>query len=188
MNTKEILQRHIDSEGKIDLEAAANDINQTIPNSFVSKEDFNDKNKKLKEANDTIETLNQKAEQVDTLTEKLESAQSEAAAAKRQHAIDVELVKAGADEKYHDVLVAKIPENLDLDNLSEEVSKLKEEYNKLFDLNDDADKEGGNGYRVEDNRLKGDKPEKTFTMEDIEKMTTDEINENWSDIQSTLEE
>lgn len=57
MKIEEILAKHISEDGTFDKEAAAKEINQELPKSFVPKHEYNDQTEKLKSANDTIAQL-----------------------------------------------------------------------------------------------------------------------------------
>lgn len=73
----EIIKKHTDENGKVDLEKANQEIKKESPKHVMPKKEYNDKVADLKTANDTIETLKTENKDVETLQTKISDYETE---------------------------------------------------------------------------------------------------------------
>lgn len=59
MNITEILKKHVDDEGKLNLDAAAKELKEEQGKAYVPKADFNAKNEEVKALTDTVKERDQ---------------------------------------------------------------------------------------------------------------------------------
>ena len=71
---KEILEKAVITEGKLDVEATVKAINAEFPKHAVPKQDYNDKVKELSTANETIKDLKKNNADNEELQKKVDAA------------------------------------------------------------------------------------------------------------------
>lgn len=202
MNIEEILKKHVGEDGTFNQEAAAKEIKEEQGKIFVPKSDFNAKNEELKTANETLTTLQKDNKDVEALQNeitsykgKVEVLQKEQAETTKRYAIESALKDAGAKDveylafKLGDVEVNKDGTIKDLDN---KIKSLQESTPDFFEVtaepDDDEDKTpGAPGYRVIDNGLDPGTSSKAYSFAELDKLTPQEINDNWEAVSATLE-
>lgn len=153
----------------------------------------------LATANETLSTLRDENKDVKELQEKIDDyersiqqLETERAEERKTFAIKEALTKSGAKDidymmfKLGDVEMDEEGNFKDLDN------KLKElqENNPSFFVEseqDDQEEDHQGGYTPIDNGLGGEQPLKTFSMDEISKLTPEEINQNWDAVSASLE-
>lgn len=153
----------------------------------------------LATANETLTTLRDENKDVQTLQEQIEeyestvaTLQEERAEEQKSFAIKEALTKAGAKDldymmfKLGDV---EVDEEGNLKNLDNKLKELKENNPTFFT---ESEQEGQQenaqgGYQPFDNGLGDEQLAKTFSMEEISKLTPEEINQNWDAVSASLE-
>jgi hypothetical protein len=202
MNIEEILSKHIGDDGKFDQEAAAKELKEVQGKEYVPKTEFNSKNEDLKKANETIDTLQKENKDVETLQTtineyktQIEELETERAEERKTYAIKEALQGAGAqDVDYMIYKLGDVEVNKDgsIKDLSNKIKSLKEENPTFFatEENKDDPKEPmpPNGFTVIDNKLDNEnKPSKSYSHEELSKLTPEEINQNWDAVSASLE-
>ena len=165
---------------------------------WIPKSKFDDVNEEKNKYKEQIEGLNEelgklkdKAKDNDDVTKKIEDLEKEIEDKEKEmekirktNAIKFEVLKANPKD-VKDILphidgeVVKI-EDGEIRGLKEQLEKLKEEKSYLFKEETPAGTGGSKGNPPRD---KG----KVFTREEVENMTTEEINENWGTISKLME-
>lgn len=200
---KAILDKHIGEDGVLNLEEAQKEISTEFPKNAVPKSEFNTKIDDLKVANETIDTLQKENKDVETLQTtisdyktQIEELESERAEERKSFAVKEALRSAGAQDvdymiyKLGDVEVNKDGSIKDLEN---KVKALKEENPAFFATTDDDQDDSKeptppNGFRVIDNKLDDEnKPGKSYSFDELSKLTPEEINQNWDAVSASLE-
>lgn len=197
---KVILEKYKKEDGTVDLDAANKEIDAEFPKNAVPKADFNSKNEELKTANATIDTLQKSNEGVEELQTEIknykatvETLQKEQAESTKKHTAETALRDARAtDVEYMMFKLGELEMNKDgtIKDLDNKVKSLKEASPTFFgEDKDPEDDKGGapNGFKVIDNKLDTGKPSKSYSLEEINKMTTEEINQNWEAVSASLE-
>lgn len=203
MNVTELIKKHTGEDGKLYREAFIKELNTELPKAFVPKSEFNSKNEELKSANATLEQLKKDNKDIETLQKQVEDhettakkLQDELASERKTFAIKEALQGAGAQDvdymiyKLGDVEVNKDGSIKDLEN---KVKALKEENPTFFATTDDNQGDSKeptppNGFRVIDNKLDDEnKPGKSYSFDELSKLTPEEINQNWDAVSASLE-
>lgn len=181
---KDILERHTDENGVLDLEAAETEINAEANKNVIPKDQYNNKVKELKEANDTLETLKKDHEGVETLQttinkheETIEKLQKTNAEQAKKYQLEIALKDAGGTDveylqfKLGDV---ELDDDGNIKDLENKIKSLKEENPSFFeeDKEENKDESAANkkGFRVQDNKLDNGNPAPKLTKEDISKI------------------
>lgn len=195
---KAILAKHTKEDGTVDVEAANKEIDKEFPQNAVPKDQYNNVSNSLKEANSTIKTLEDKVKdnpdvqkELETYKSKAEKLESENKQLVINHQVSTALRDAGAkDVEYATFKLGKL--ELDKDgNVKDLANKVKDLQSTLPDYfatqDDEKDKaDPMNKFKpISPNLSKGDQT-KSFTMAEIEKMTPEEINQNWDAVSVTL--
>ena len=203
MNIEEILSKHVGDDGKFNQEGAAKELKEVQGKEYVPKTEFNSKNEDLKKANEAINTLQKENKDVESLQitisdykTQIETLESERAEERKTYAVKEALQGAGAQDvdymiyKLGDVEVNKDGSIKDLEN---KVKALKEENPTFFATtndNQDGSKESTppNGFKVIDNKLDDEnKPSKSYSFDELNKLTPEEVNQNWDAVSASLE-
>ena len=102
---KEILEKAVITDGKLDVEAAVKAINAEIPKHAVPKQDYNDKVKELSTASETIEDLKKNNADNAKLQQKVKDYEAETARLKteadntrKEYALKDKLKEAGVTD------------------------------------------------------------------------------------------
>lgn len=153
MNIEEILKKHLDADGKLNVDAAAKELKEEQGKVFVPKADFNSKNEELKQARAEIANRDIQLEElkkVDTakLQEEIETLQMQNKTLAEKHEAEIKQLKVDqAIERQLSVAKAKntkaVKALLDLTNielmddgsiknLDEQLKSLKESDAYLF--------------------------------------------------------
>lgn len=195
---KAILAKHTKEDGTIDVEAANKEIDKEFPQNAVPKDQYNNVSNSLKEANSTIKTLEDKVKdnpdvqkELDTYKSKAEKLESENKQLVINQQVSTALRDAGAkDVEYATFKLGQL--ELDKDgNVKDLANKVKDLQSTLPDYFTQKDDGKGkvdpmNKFKpISPNLSKGDQT-KSFTMAEIEKMTPEEINQNWDAVSVTL--
>ncbi|MFC6464958.1 phage scaffolding protein [Marinilactibacillus sp. GCM10026970] len=199
---KTIIKKHTDENGKVDLEAANKEIDAEFPKNAVPKEDFNSKVEELKSANDTLSVLKKDNKDVEKLQtqitdyeKEVERLQAEQADTNKQHAVESALRDAGAkDVDYLRFKLGEVELNKDgtVKDLDNKIKGLKEStpdhFESTTDPANDDNKLGAPGYKAVDNKLDGGKQKTAYSFDQLDKLTPQEINDNWDAVQAALEQ
>lgn len=195
---QQILTKHTKEDGTVDLVAANKEIKQEFPKHAVPKDQYNNISESLKEANGTIKTLEGKVQDNPEVQKELDSYKAKAEQLEsdnKQLVINQQVGNALRDAGAKDIEYATFKLGaLELDK----DGKIKDLENKVKDLQSNlpdyfTEKEGEkekdplDGFHSLNPDPKDGKPTKSFSMEQIEKMTAAEINENWDAVSVTLQ-
>lgn len=197
---KKLIEKHT-KDGKLDVEALMKEVNAEFPKNAVPKDVYNTLSeakakleKDISERDKQLEALKKvDAEGLKAEIERLqgenktakEKFDSEMAKLKKNTAIDIFLSNQKAKNvKAVKALLDMEKVSIDGDNLigiEEQLKTLKEAEPYLFG---DAKPKVGDGTNPPPNNTETGK---TFTKEEIEKMTPEEINKNWESISQSME-
>ncbi|HHX0197875.1 TPA: phage scaffolding protein [Enterococcus faecalis] len=193
---KQILAKHTKEDGTLDMEAANKEIDKEFPVNAVPKDQYNNLSSQLAEANKTLKSLEAKTKdnpdvqkELADLKEKADALEKENKELKINSQVSAALQSAGAKDV--DYALFKLGElELDKDgnvkDLESKVKDLKASIPDYFKADDPEDKKTQSGYKPIDTKLPGAQPPKSFTLEEIGKMTPQEINENWEAVGASL--
>lgn len=195
---KAILAKHTKEDGTIDVEAANKEIDKEFPQNAVPKDQYNNVSNSLKEANSTIKTLEDKVKdnpdvqkELETYKSKAEKLESENKQLVINHQVSTALRDAGAkDVEYATFKLGQLELDKDgsVKDLANKVKDLQSTLPDYFATKDDGKDKADpmNKFKpISPNLSKGDQT-KSFTMAEIEKMTPEEINQNWDAVSVTL--
>lgn len=195
---KAILAKHTKEDGTVDVEAANKEIDKEFPQNAVPKDQYNNVSNSLKEANSTIKTLEDKVKdnpdvqkELDTYKSKAEKLESENKQLVINQQVSTALRDAGAkDVEYATFKLGKLELDKDgsVKDLANKVKDLQSTLPDYFATKDDGKDKADpmNKFKpISPNLSKGDQT-KSFTMAEIEKMTPEEINQNWDAVSVTL--
>lgn len=195
---KAILAKHTKEDGTVDLDAANKEIDKEFPQNAVPKDQYNNVSNSLKEANSTIKTLEDKVKdnpdvqkELETYKSKAEKLESENKQLVINQQVSAALRDAGAkDVEYATFKLGKLELDKDgnVKDLANKVKDLQSALPDYFTQKDDGKDKADpmNKFKpISPNLSKGDQT-KSFTMAEIEKMTPEEINQNWDAVSVTL--
>lgn len=193
---KDILAKHTKEDGTVDTEAANKEIQQEFPKHAVPKDQYNNVSNSLKEANSTIKTLEDKVKdnpdvqkELDTYKSKAQQLETENKQLVINHQVTEALRDAGAkDIEYATFKLGALELGKD-GNVKDLANKVKDLQSTLPDYFEKAAQEPKNpldGFKNLNPDPKDGKQTKSFTREEIEKMTPEQINENWDAVSVTL--
>ncbi|EAG1758611.1 scaffolding protein [Listeria monocytogenes] len=192
----QILTKHTKEDGTVDVEAARKEIDKEFPQHAVPKDQYNNLSEQLTEANKTLKTLEEKTkdnpdvqEELAGLKAKAETLEQENKDLKITSQVTAALQDAGAkDVEYAKFKLGELELTKDgqVKDLENKVKELKTTIPDYFKAEEPGDKKNPPGYTPVDTKLSGGKPPKTYSREEIEKMTPNEINENWEAIGASL--
>ncbi|MGL3114838.1 phage scaffolding protein [Enterococcus faecalis] len=193
---KQILAKHTKEDGTLDVEAANKEIDKEFPVNAVPKDQYNNLSSQLVEANKTLKSLEEKTKDnpdiqktLADLKEKADALEKENKDLKINSQVSAALQSEGA--KDIDYALFKLGElELDKDgnvkDLESKVKDLKASIPDYFKADDPEDKKTQSGYKPIDTKLPGNQTPKSFSLEEIGKMTPQEINENWEAVGASL--
>ena len=164
---KEILEKHINEEGKIDLTKAMDEVKEEFPKQAVPKEVFNNKLEDLKVANKLVDDLkkdNQDIEELQTkITDyetKVENLEQERLKERKNFILKEKLRDSGAldvDYMIYKLGEVETDEEGNIIELDNKIKSLMEENKDHFKVAEEAlegDKKDDKGFKVLDNELK----------------------------------
>lgn len=198
---KAIIEKHKNEDGTVNIEGAMKEINQEFPKNAVPKDNYNNVSNQLKTANATLKDLQEKTKDNPDIQKQLQDAQTAREQAEKdlqKLQTDVQLKEklreAGAKDvdymifKLGDIVVNKDGSIKDLDN---KIKSLQEANPDYFESETDDKKSDKTppapGYKVKDTKLDGGGTSKTYTLDQIEKLTPKEINDNWEAVSAALQ-
>lgn len=177
---KDILEKNVNDEGVLDLEAAESELNTEAPKNVIPKEQYNNKVQELSEAQGTLNDLKEKHTDVEELQSsieeyenKVEQLEQEKADQAKSFALKTALSDVGAVDV--DYFADKLKDDVELDedgNLKDFDDKIKDYQTKhpaLFKKPESEEsKDDNNGFQIQDNKLDNgtDQP---LSMKDIYK-------------------
>lgn len=195
---KAILAKHTKEDGTVNVEAANKEIDKEFPQNAVPKDQYNNVSNSLKEANSTIKTLEDKVKdnpdvqkELETYKSKAEKLESENKQLVINQQVSTALRDAGAkDVEYATFKLGKLELDKDgsVKDLGNKVKDLQSTLPDHFATQDDEKDKADPMDKfkpISPNLSKGDQT-KSFTMAEIEKMTPEEINQNWDAVSVTL--
>lgn len=175
---KEILERHVNDEGVLDLEAAESELNAEANKHVIPKEQYNNKVTELNETKATlteIQNSNKDNEdlqgKIDDLSTKLQEAEQERKSQAKEFALKTALTSVGAVDV--DYFADKLKTEVELDeegNLTGFEDKIKDyqtKHPKLFSVSTDDKAQNKTGFNVLDNKLSGGQTPPGVTKESI---------------------
>ncbi|WP_440896246.1 phage scaffolding protein [Amphibacillus sp. Q70] len=194
---KTILEKHKNEDGTYNIGEALKEINQEFPKNAVPKDQYNNVANQLKDTNKMLKDLQEKTKDNPDIQKQLqdaETAREQAESDLQKLQTDVQLKealgKAGAkDVDYMIFKLGEIELNKDgsIKDLDNKVKTLQESNPDHFESKEDKkdDKHSG-GYQVKDTKLDKGAPAKTYSQDQLEKMTPQEINDNWEAVSASL--
>lgn len=162
MNIEEILKKHIDADGKLNVAAATKELKDEQGKVFVPKADFNEKNEELKKAKTEITNRDTQLEELkkvdaEKLQEEIVTLQQTNKTLAEQHEAEIKQLKidqaierqlSAAKAKNTKAVKALLDlENVELSedgsikNLDDQLKTLKESDNYLFDVEEKKQQE-----------------------------------------------
>lgn len=196
---KEILAKHTKEDGMIDANAANKEIQQEFPKHAVPKDQYNNVSNSLKEANGTIKALEEKVKdnpdvqkELDTYKSKAEQLETENKQLVINHQVSSALRDAGAkDVEYATFKLGQLELGKD-GNVKDLANKVKDLQATLPDYfesakNEPENKDPLNGFKSINPDPKDGKQAVSFSMDEIGKMTPEQINQNWDAVSVTLQ-
>lgn len=192
----QIFTKHTKEDGTVDVEAARKEIDKEFPQHAVPKDQYNNLSEQLTEANKTLKTLEEKTkdnpdvqQELASLKEKAEALEKENKGLKITNQVTAALQDAGAkDVDYATFKLGELELTKDgqVKDLANKVKELKATIPDYFKADATDDKKNPPGYTPVDTKLPDGQPPKTYSREEIEKMTPQEINENWEAVGASL--
>lgn len=198
---KQIIAKHTDENGKVDIKAANKEIDKEFPLNAVPKEQYNNISTQLKTANDTLAELKEQTKdnpdiqkQLTEAKEAQEKAEKELTDFRTKATITEKLREAGAkDVDYALYKLGSLETNKDgsikdLDNKIKDLqTNLPDYFNTKDSDKDDSNKNPLGSFTRVNNNLKDGQNSKTISMDRLQQMTPQEINENWDAVSASLE-
>lgn len=166
--TKALLKKHTDEDGKLNEGEFIKEYNKEFPKHAVPKDDFNNKNDELKQAQATIDKLQADHTDVEALQKTIEQHEQALKDQTKKYTVENALKDVGGIDvdylkyKLGDVELNKDGSIKDLDN---KLKALKESHPTFF-TKDEETNDGKKGFRVLDNGLE-DGHDKKLTKEQI---------------------
>ncbi|WP_190288338.1 phage scaffolding protein [Lactococcus protaetiae] len=188
---KTILEKHTDAEtGKTDFDSVMNEFEKELPKNWITKEKFAEQTEQLNEAKTTLESLQKQNKDNESLQNEVNDWKSKYEVSVKDNAINTALLAAGAKDldyakfKLGEVKLDKDGNVKGLDHL---VKDLKEKIPDYFQVETpkDPDDKGQKGYKPIDTKL-GANSDSTYSMEQIQNMSTEEINANWEAVAASM--
>ena len=137
----------------------------------------------ISEASESKQSIEQVQTELNEYKEKYEEANTILATERKTNKLKEALTGAGgADLEY---LLFKVGE-VEADEIEAKVAELKEQLPGHFKSNEEPKQEAPEGYEVISNQLDKGEPAKTYTQEELENLSTEEINNNWEVISASL--
>ena len=176
---KDVLEKHINEDGLIDLEAAESELNTEAPKNVIPKEQYNNKVTELKDAQDTLKDLKENHADVEELQKsiedyetKVEELEQEKLDQAKEFALKTALTDVGAvdveyfaDKLKNDV---ELDEEGNLTGFDEQIKDYQTKHPRLFVSSDDNDKKADKGgFSILDNALDGGDPAPKLTKREI---------------------
>jgi len=195
---EQILAKHTKEDGTVDVKAVNKEIDQEFPKQAVPKDQYNNISSQLSETKKTLKSLEDKTKdnpeiqkELSALKEKAETLEKENTDLKINTQVSAALQSAGAkDIDYALFKLGKLELDKDgkVKDLDNKVKELKSSIPDYFAKSDESQKEETPaGYQAIDTKLPNGQPANTFSMEEISKMTPEQINENWEAVSASLE-
>lgn len=178
---KDILAKHTDENGVLNIEAAESELNAEANKHVIPKEQYNNKVGELKQANDTLNTLKKEHKDVEALQTTLsehqstiEKLQEENAEQAKKYQLEIALKDAGGTDleylqfKLGDV---ELDDEGNIKELENKLKSLKEQHPSFFEASEgDKEKDEGNGFKIQDNKLDDGAPAPKLTKDEIRKI------------------
>lgn len=176
---KDVLEKHINEDGVIDLEAAESELNTEAPKNVIPKEQYNNKVTELKDAQDTLKDLKENHADVEELQKsigdyetKVKELEQEKLDQAKEFALKTALTDVGAIdvEYFADKLKAdvELDEEGNLTGFDEKIKDYQTKHPALFEKADAGDKKTDNdGFNILDNKLDGGDPAPKLTKREI---------------------
>jgi len=194
---KEILVKHTKEDGTIDTDATNKEIQQEFPKHAVPKDQYNNVSNSLKEANSTIKTLEDKVKdnpdvqkELDTYKTKAEQLETENKQLVINHQVSSALRDAGAkDVEYATFKLGslELDKNGQVKDLESRIKDLQATLPDYFAKETQDPKDPLDGFKNLNPDPKDGKQAVSFSMDEIGKMTPEQINQNWDAVSVTLQ-
>ena len=193
----ELLKQFTGEDGKLDEKGFGEALKTETPKHVVPKDQYNNVSASLKEANKTIKTLEDKSKDNPEIQKELETYKTKATeleAENKQLLITQQVSNALRDAGAKDIEYATFKLGaLELDSkgnvkdLANKVKDLQSAVPDFFESNSDPAPSNllGGFNQLTPNPGEG-KPTQTFSIAEIEKMTPEQINENWEAVSASL--
>ncbi|WP_238902677.1 MULTISPECIES: phage scaffolding protein [unclassified Clostridium] len=190
---RKLLEGATIADGKLDIEALMTSINTEFPKNAVPKDKYNDISGELKTANATIKDLKKNNSDNETLQNTIKEHETTIATLKadstkreKEYSVKGALEKAGATDIEYLLYKLGGVDKLEVDS----EGKIKDLDNKIKDLQATnatffkTIESNENKPKVIENKLPGGEQTKSFTKDEVAKMSPQEINANWDVIKT----
>lgn len=195
----DLIKQYTGEDGVFDSKAFADAIKAEGPKHVVPKDQYNNISEQLKTTKETLTSLQEKTKDNPDVQKLLadekaarEAAEKELSDMRVSTQVKEALTKAGAkDVDYALFKLGQLETNKD-GSVKDLDNKIKDLQANLPDYFTTDDNKGGKpndegGYKPIDNKLGAGGAPATFSRAEIEKMTPEQINENWEAVSATLE-
>lgn len=176
---KDILAKHTDENGVLNLEAAESELNAEANKNVIPKDQYNSKVEELKQANDTLDTLKKDHKGVEDLQKTIsehegtiEKLQAEKADQAKEFALKTAFTTAGAKDVDYFVdklkTESELSEDGSLKGIEDKIKEFQTQRPYLFETADNKDKKpGDDGFRIQDTSLDSGSPTPALTKKEI---------------------
>lgn len=141
---KEILDKNIDDDGKIDVSKAMAAVNKEFPKQAITKEVFNEKNEDLKAANKLVKDLKKENKDVEKLQDKIDSYEEEVETInaerleeRKTFTLKEKLKESGAkdvDYMLYKMGEVEADEDGNVEDLDNKIKELQEAHTGMFEV------------------------------------------------------
>lgn len=195
----DLIKQYTGEDGVFDSKAFADAVKTEGPKHVVPKDQYNNISEQLKTTKETLTSLQEKTKDNPDVQKLLadekaarEAAEKELSDMRVSTQVKEALTKAGAkDVDYALFKLGQLETNKDgsVKDLDNKIKDLQANLPDYFATADDKDGkvDDKGGYKPIDNKLGAGGSPATFSRAEIEKMTPDQINENWEAVSATLE-
>lgn len=195
---KQIIAKYTDENGKVDIKAANEEIDKEFPKNAVPKDQYNNVSTQLKTANDTLAELKEQTKdnpdiqkQLTEAKEAQEKAEKELTDFRTKATVTEKLREAGAkDVDYALYKLGNLETNKDgsIKDLDNKIKELQTNLPDYFEKQQEQQQQNPlDGFKRIGNDLPEGQASKPISMDRIEQMTPQEINENWEAVSASLE-
>lgn len=196
----DLIKQYTGEDGVFDSKAFADAVKTEGPKHVVPKDQYNNISEQLKTTKETLTSLQEKTKDNPDVQKLLadekaarEAAEKELSDMRVSTQVKEALTKAGAkDVDYALFKLGQLETNKDgsVKDLDNKIKDLQANLPDYFATDDNkggkVDNEGG--YKPIDNKLDAGGAPATFSRAEIEKMTPEQINENWEAVSAALGE
>lgn len=197
----DLIKQFVGEDGKFDSKGFAEAVKTEGPKHIVPKDQYNNISEQLKTTKETLTSLQEKTKDNPDVQKLLadektarEAAEKELSDMRVSTQVKEALTKAGAkDVDYALFKLGQLETNKDgsvkdLDNKIKDLQANLPDYFATADVDKGGKSDDNGGYKPIDNKLGAGGAPVTLSRAEIEKMTPEQINENWEAVSAALGE